>query len=127
MVKTALHVLLLLKGYIDIILKRRQRRERFGDDGNEEEAMEEDLVTPRRAVTMVGLPGMVQKKAEQSNVPLPGVLRNSGGKARILSPTPIFFVQFTYLKWQLRFAQILFLFPSRLCSLSLLLIYRRPS
>ena len=42
--------------------------------------MEEDLVTPRRAVTMVGLPGMVQKKAEQSNVPLPGVLRNSGGK-----------------------------------------------
>jgi hypothetical protein len=36
----------LIAGYIDIILKRRQRKERFGDDGNEEEAMEEDLVTP---------------------------------------------------------------------------------
>ena len=36
----------MIAGYIDIILKRRQRKERFGDDGNEEEAMEEDLVTP---------------------------------------------------------------------------------
>ena len=34
----------LIAGYIDIILKRRARKERFGDDGNEEEAMEEDLV-----------------------------------------------------------------------------------
>ena len=48
----------LIAGYIDIILKRRQRRERFGDDGNEEEAMEEDVVTPGRAITMVGLPGV---------------------------------------------------------------------
>ena len=69
----------LIAGYIDIILKRRQRKERFGDDGNEEEAMEEDLVTPGRAITMVGLPGSNYKKAEASNLAKPGVLRNSGG------------------------------------------------
>ena len=71
----------LIAGYIDIILKRRQRRERFGDDGNEEEAMEEDVVTPGRAITMVGLPGVNYKKAEPTNLAKPGVIRNSGGNA----------------------------------------------
>lgn len=69
----------LIAGYIDIILKRRQRKERFGDDGNEEEAMEEDIVTPGRAITMVGLPGAMHKKAEHSNLAKPAILRNSGG------------------------------------------------
>ena len=73
----------LIAGYIDIILKRRQRKERFGDDGNEEEAMEEDLVTPGRAITMVGLPGASYKKVETSNLAKPGVLRNSGGNYNI--------------------------------------------
>ena len=70
----------LIAGYIDIILKRRQKKERFGDDGNEEEAMEEDLVTPGRAITMVGLPGGTAKKAEMSSLAKPGVLRNPGGE-----------------------------------------------
>ena len=69
----------LIAGYIDIILKRRQRRERFGDDGNEEEAMEEDVVTPGRAITMVGLPEANYKKLEQKNIAQPGVLGNAGG------------------------------------------------
>lgn len=73
----------LIAGYIDIILKRRQRKERIGDDGNEEEAMEEDLVTPGRAITMVGLPGSLHKKPEPSNLAKPGVLRNSGGATTI--------------------------------------------
>lgn len=70
----------LIAGYIDIILKRRQKKERFGDDGNDEEAMEETIVTPGRAITMVGLPGSMQKKADSSNLAKPGVLRNSGGQ-----------------------------------------------
>lgn len=97
----------LIAGYIDIILKRRARKERFGDDGNEEEAMEEDLVTfiyisfvyptpepshqahsstilfkvtPGRAITMVGLPGANYKKVEASNLAKPGVLRNPNGE-----------------------------------------------
>eukprot|EP00095_Tigriopus_kingsejongensis_P007975 maker-scaffold475_size161908-snap-gene-0.21 protein:Tk07975 transcript:maker-scaffold475_size161908-snap-gene-0.21-mRNA-1 annotation:"Talin-1" len=69
----------LIAGYIDIILKRRQKTERFGDDGNEGEAMEEELVTPGKAFTMVGLPGSNYKKADQGNLAKPGVLRTSGG------------------------------------------------
>lgn len=71
----------LISGYIDIILKRRQKKERFGDDGNEEEAMEEDLVTPGRAITMVGLPGNY-KKVQQGHLAKPGVIRNNGGESK---------------------------------------------
>ena len=86
--------------------------------------MEEDLVTPRRAVTMVGLPGMVQKKAEQSNVPLPGVLRNSGGKKDCLYKRTERFL----FKYCFCFAKATSFQTFRfLCSLSLSLIYRRPS
>ena len=67
----------LIAGYIDIILKRRQRKERFGDDGNEEEAMEEDLVAPGRAITMVGLP--TSRRVEEGSMARPGVLRQTGG------------------------------------------------
>jgi talin len=70
----------LIAGYIDIILKRRQRKEHFGDDGNEEEAMEEDIVTPGRAITMVGLPGINYKKVEHSSLAQPGVFRSSAGR-----------------------------------------------
>ena len=69
----------LIAGYIDIILKRRTKKEHLGDDGNEEEAMEEDIVTPGRAITMVGLPGGHTKKPDTSNLAKPGVLRNNGG------------------------------------------------
>ena len=68
----------LIAGYIDIILKRRAKKEHKGDEGQDEEAMEEDIVTPGRAITMVGLPGATHKRAE--NLAKPGVLRNSGGK-----------------------------------------------
>jgi len=65
--------------YIDIILKRRQRRERFGDDGNEEEAVEEIVVSPERAITMVGLPSVNYKKVEEGSLARAGVMRSSGG------------------------------------------------
>ncbi len=70
----------LIAGYIDIILKRRQKKDHFGDDGNTEEAMEEDIVTPGRAITMVGLPAANYKKIHEGNLAKPGVLRTSGGK-----------------------------------------------
>ena len=74
----------LISGYIDIILKRRQKRDHLGDDGNDEEALEEEIVTPGRAIIMSGLPGVTGKKVDQNNVAKPGVLRNSGGKCIIL-------------------------------------------
>ena len=72
----------LIAGYIYIILKRRAKKEHKGDEGQDEEAMEEDIVTPGRAITMVGLPGATHKRAE--NLAKPGVLRNSGGKIFLL-------------------------------------------
>uniref|UniRef100_A0A0K2U6E5 Talin-2 n=1 Tax=Lepeophtheirus salmonis TaxID=72036 RepID=A0A0K2U6E5_LEPSM len=72
----------LIAGYIDIILKKRNWKERIGDDGNEEEAMEEDIVAPGRAITIVGLPGAANQKVEASNVAKPGLLRNSNGASQ---------------------------------------------
>ena len=89
----------LISGYIDIIMKRRQKKERFGDDGNEEEVMEEDIVTPSRAITMVGLPG-TNRKPEMANLAKPGVLRNSGGMKGcviiFLLSSEIFFILFFF-------------------------------
>ena len=69
----------LIAGYIDIILKRRQRKERFGEDGNEEEYLEESFIHPGRAIEIHGLPQTL-KKAKPDSLAKPGLLRNSGGK-----------------------------------------------
>ena len=68
----------LIAGYIDIILKRRQRKERFGEDGNEEEYLEESFIHPGRAIEIHGLPQTL-KKAKPDSLAKPGLLRNSGG------------------------------------------------
>jgi talin len=70
----------LIAGYIDIILKRRQKKDRIPEDGNDNEVMEEDIVMPQHATTIQNIPGSTGKKATPSNVAKPGVLRNSGGQ-----------------------------------------------
>jgi len=72
----------LIAGYIDIILKRRQKKDRIPEDGNDNEVMEEDIVMPQHATTIQNIPGSTGKKPTQTNVAKPGVLRNSGGTAR---------------------------------------------
>jgi len=69
----------LIAGYIDIILKRRQRKERFGEDGNEEEYLEESFIHPGRAIEIHGLPQTL-KKAKPDSLAKPGLLRNSGAQ-----------------------------------------------
>ena len=73
----------LIAGYIDIILKRRQRKERFGEDGNEEEYLEESFIHPGRAIEIHGLPQTL-KKAKPDSLAKPGLLRNSGGKRSLI-------------------------------------------
>ena len=87
----------LISGYIDIILKRRQKRDHLGDDGNDEEALEEEIVTPGRAIIMSGLPGVAGKKVDQNNVAKPGVLRNSGGTKCIILHYFVCFSVFNFL------------------------------
>ena len=69
----------LIAGYIDIILKRRQRKERFGEDGNEEEYLEESFIHPGRAIEIHGLPQTL-KKAKPDSLAKPALLRNGGGE-----------------------------------------------
>ena len=69
----------LIAGYIDIILKRRQRKERFGEDGNEEEYLEESFISPGRAIEIHGLPQTL-KKAKPDSLAKPAIVRNSGGR-----------------------------------------------
>ena len=40
----------LIAGYIDIILRKRSQKERFGEDGNEEEVLEESFIAPGNLV-----------------------------------------------------------------------------
>ena len=91
------HISALIAGYIDIILKRRQRKERFGEDGNEEEAMEESFISPGRAIEIHGLPQTL-KKAKPDSLAHPGVFRNSGREYFLFYPINSFdlFLQFIY-------------------------------
>ena len=106
------HISALIAGYIDIILKRRQRKERFGEDGNEEEAMEESFISPGRAIEIHGLPQTL-KKAKPDSLAHPGVFRNSGREYLfylIASLVLFFFIL-------IRFLMLFFFQPKRLISM----------
>merc|ERR1719461_1211646 len=60
-------------------IKRRQRKERFGEDGNEEEYLEESFIHPGRAIEIHGLPQTL-KKAKPDSLAKPALLRNSGAE-----------------------------------------------
>ena len=81
----------LIAGYIDIILKRRQRKERFGEDGNEEEYLEESFIHPGRAIEIHGLPQTL-KKAKPDSLAKPALLRNSGGGSKLTIALILFFL-----------------------------------
>ena len=75
------HIAQLIQGYIDIILKKRQKVDHMGDPGDDREIIEQSLVVPGKAITMVGLPGAQQaKKPAVDNLAKPGVLRTIGGE-----------------------------------------------
>ena len=85
----------LIAGYIDIILKRRQRKERFGEDGNEEEYLEESFIHPGRAIEIHGLPQTL-KKAKPDSLAKPGLLRNSGGKRSLIFLCLFYFISVSF-------------------------------
>ena len=106
------HISALIAGYIDIILKRRQRKERFGEDGNEEEAMEESFISPGRAIEIHGLPQTL-KKAKPDSLAHPGVFRNSGREYLFYLIASL--ISFFYIL--ISFLMFLFFQPKRLISM----------
>ena len=76
------HISALIAGYIDIILKRRQRKERFGEDGNEEEAMEK----AKLLITKVLLQNLQKVPLHCSLLPMPTSCPSPSGRARSALP-----------------------------------------
>ena len=111
------HISALIAGYIDIILKRRQRKERFGEDGNEEEAMEESFISPGRAIEIHGLPQTL-KKAKPDSLAHPGVFRNSGREYLFYLIASL--VLFLYIIILISFLMLFFFQPKRLISMDTL-------
>ncbi|XP_040824588.1 talin-2 [Ochotona curzoniae] len=65
----------LIAGYIDIILKKKQSKDRFGLDGDEESTMLEESVSPKKS-TILQQQFNRTGKAEHGSVALPAVMRS---------------------------------------------------
>ncbi|KAI8493573.1 Talin-1 [Branchiostoma belcheri] len=77
----------LIAGYIDIILRKKKGKDRFGLDGEEESTMLEDSVSPARATIMQHQENKVGHVNEGS-VAIPAVMR-AHDVSLLLSPQPI--------------------------------------
>ncbi|XP_023187848.1 talin-2 isoform X1 [Xiphophorus maculatus] len=64
----------LIAGYIDIILKKKQSKDRFGLEGDEESTMLEESVSPKKSTILQQQFNRVGQ-VNQSSVALPGVIR----------------------------------------------------
>ncbi|XP_018673450.2 talin-2 isoform X2 [Ciona intestinalis] len=69
----------LIAGYIDIILKKRQAKDNYGPDADEDAAMVEDVVSPHRA-QLVAMHGGSAGSFHSGSVAMPGVIRNSSAR-----------------------------------------------
>ncbi|XP_076808289.1 talin-2-like isoform X3 [Clavelina lepadiformis] len=65
----------LIAGYIDIILKKRQAKDNYGPEMDEDAAMVEDVVSPHRA-QLVAMHGGSAGSFHSGSVAMPGVIRN---------------------------------------------------
>ncbi|XP_061734573.1 talin-2a isoform X1 [Nerophis ophidion] len=65
----------LIAGYIDIILKKKQSKDRFGMEGDEEATMLEESVSPKKSTILQQQFNRVGR-AEHGSVALPGVIRS---------------------------------------------------
>nr|Q71LX4.3 RecName: Full=Talin-2 [Mus musculus] len=66
----------LIAGYIDIILKKKQSKDRFGLEGDEESTMLEESVSPKKRSTILQQQFNRTGKAEHGSVALPAVMRS---------------------------------------------------
>uniref|UniRef100_I3J2M2 Talin 2a n=1 Tax=Oreochromis niloticus TaxID=8128 RepID=I3J2M2_ORENI len=76
----------LIAGYIDIILKKKQSKDRFGLEGDEESTMLEESVSPKKYVSTI-LQQQFNRmgRVEHGSVALPGVIRSGSVGTESLS------------------------------------------
>ncbi|XP_056137182.1 talin-2 [Lampris incognitus] len=65
----------LIAGYIDIILKKKQSKDRFGLEGDEESTMMEESVSPKKSTILQQQFNRVGR-VEHGSVALPGIIRS---------------------------------------------------
>ncbi|MED6273942.1 Talin-2, partial [Characodon lateralis] len=65
----------LIAGYIDIILKKKQSKDRFGLEGDEESTMLEESVSPKKSTILQQQYNRVGR-VEHGSVALPGIIRS---------------------------------------------------
>ncbi|XP_061534093.1 talin-2 isoform X2 [Phycodurus eques] len=68
----------LIAGYIDIILKKKQSKDRFGLEGDEESTMLEESVSPKKSTILQQQFNRVGR-VEHGSVALPGIIRSGSG------------------------------------------------
>nr|XP_032800405.1 talin-2-like isoform X4 [Petromyzon marinus] len=68
----------LIAGYIDIILKKKQAKDRFGLEGDEESTMLEESVSPKKSTILQQQYNRVGK-VEHASVALPAIMRPGAG------------------------------------------------
>ena len=75
----------LIGGYIDIILKKKEKKERTPEEGDDGEAIESDIVGGKRGMMVHNISGSAAGKhgASGSCLPQPGVLLNSKGECAL--------------------------------------------
>ncbi|MEE6527367.1 hypothetical protein FKM82_028700, partial [Ascaphus truei] len=75
----------LIAGYIDIILKKKQSKDRFGLEGDEESTMLEESVSPKKSTILqqqqLNRPG----KPEMGTVALPAIIRSGSSGPEIFN------------------------------------------
>ncbi|XP_009301497.2 talin-2a isoform X1 [Danio rerio] len=74
----------LIAGYIDIILKKKQSKDRFGLEGDEEATMLEESVSPKKSTILQQQFNRVGR-VEHGSVALPGILRSGSVGAETLN------------------------------------------
>uniref|UniRef100_A0A669DSP6 Talin 2a n=1 Tax=Oreochromis niloticus TaxID=8128 RepID=A0A669DSP6_ORENI len=74
----------LIAGYIDIILKKKQSKDRFGLEGDEESTMLEESVSPKKS-TILQQQFNRMGRVEHGSVALPGVIRSGSVGTESLS------------------------------------------
>uniref|UniRef100_A0AAY5KRU2 Talin 2a n=1 Tax=Esox lucius TaxID=8010 RepID=A0AAY5KRU2_ESOLU len=74
----------LIAGYIDIILKKKQSKDRFGLEGDEESTMLEESVSPKKSTILQQQFNRVGR-VEHGSVALPGVIRSGSVGTESLS------------------------------------------
>ncbi|XP_023231887.1 talin-2-like isoform X2 [Centruroides sculpturatus] len=90
----------LIAGYIDIILKKKKAKDRFGIEGDEGSTMVEDSVSPAKATILQNTPAAKPSHPTSGSIALPAVMRPGANGAQPYTAGQMQGAQFGEIKGQ---------------------------